>query len=263
MVEGSVTKAEMLKSFEDVLKLVREVKDSNSKEWALIKSAISMLGEKLQEANTSDLTTTKQELVASVSKALKEQEDGMKFIYDKAASLKSIEGPRGLQGLPGLKGDSIKGDPGLNGSPDTPEQIREKITEIKIPIDAVENLQEELKRVARGQQVGGGGRQQLLVSSVKKGVANYLNLVAGSNVTLTHTLKNGVQTVTFASTGGSGFSEITMTGTIDGNNVTFTAASAPTYIVADGVWTKLNKGWTNVGLTITMFIPPSSSIFGV
>lgn len=68
--------------------------------------------------------------------------------------------------------------------------------------------------------------------------------------------------------GGGGFTNLTATGTVDGANVTFTFTQVPSYIVTDGVWlTPLdNKGltqWSNVGTTITMVIPPNSSIFGI
>jgi hypothetical protein len=68
--------------------------------------------------------------------------------------------------------------------------------------------------------------------------------------------------------GGSGFTNLPATGTVNGSNVTFTFTQVPTYIVSDGVWlTALdNNGgtqWNNVGTTITMSIPPTNSIFGV
>ena len=68
--------------------------------------------------------------------------------------------------------------------------------------------------------------------------------------------------------GGGGFTNLTATGNVDGTNVTFTFTQVPSYIVTDGVWlTPLdNNGltqWSNVGTTITMVIPPNSSIFGI
>lgn len=67
---------------------------------------------------------------------------------------------------------------------------------------------------------------------------------------------------------GSGLTEITATGTVDGNNLIFVFSSSPTYVVSDGVWYKAtdnNAGtqWTDNGSgTVTMVVPPSFSIYG-
>lgn len=67
--------------------------------------------------------------------------------------------------------------------------------------------------------------------------------------------------------GGSGFTELTATGTVNGINRNFTFTQEPTYVVADGaVYKKLdNNGgvnWSWSVLTATMTIPPTSIIFG-
>lgn len=66
---------------------------------------------------------------------------------------------------------------------------------------------------------------------------------------------------------GSGLTEITLVGSVNSSNVTFTVTKVPTYIVADGVWFKKldsngNVQWSSSGLTITMMNPPSQSIYG-
>lgn len=71
-------------------------------------------------------------------------------------------------------------------------------------------------------------------------------------------------------TGGGGSiasQEITFTGAVNGVNVTFTVSATPTYIVADGIWLKQldnnsNAQWSIAGSTVTMIVPPQSSIFG-
>lgn len=67
--------------------------------------------------------------------------------------------------------------------------------------------------------------------------------------------------------GTGGLIEITFTGTVDGSNTVFTVTSAPTYVVSDGVWYKAtdNNGivqWTYSAGSVTMVIPPISSIYG-
>lgn len=67
--------------------------------------------------------------------------------------------------------------------------------------------------------------------------------------------------------GGALPTEIVFTGTVDGANTSFTVTSEPTYVVTDGIWLKAtdNNGgtqWTYSSGTVTMIIPPQSSIYG-
>lgn len=66
-----------------------------------------------------------------------------------------------------------------------------------------------------------------------------------------------------STSGGAGFTELTATGSVNGNNTIFTFIQQPSYIVADGVWYKINKGWSWSVLTATMFVAPTYAIFGV
>jgi len=66
--------------------------------------------------------------------------------------------------------------------------------------------------------------------------------------------------------GGGGLTEIDFTGAVNGVNTTFTG-SQPTYVVSDGIWLKAtdsnsNVQWSWAGGTLTMTIPPQSSIYG-
>ncbi len=63
-------------------------------------------------------------------------------------------------------------------------------------------------------------------------------------------------------TSGGGFTLLPATGTIDGVNADFTFTEQPTYIVQDGAWYTVNKGWTWSGFTATMTIPPNDNIYG-
>lgn len=69
-------------------------------------------------------------------------------------------------------------------------------------------------------------------------------------------------------TGGGGLTLITITGTVNGVNTTFTC-SQPTYVVADGVWSRATDSqaspqtnWTWAAGTLTMTVPPQSDIYG-
>jgi hypothetical protein len=62
--------------------------------------------------------------------------------------------------------------------------------------------------------------------------------------------------------GGSGFTLLPATGAVDGSNTTFTFTEQPTYIISDGAWYRVNKGFTFSVLTATMSVPPSTDIWG-
>lgn len=66
------------------------------------------------------------------------------------------------------------------------------------------------------------------------------------------------------SSGGSGFTLLPATGTINGVNAAFTFTQQPTYIVSDHMWYRVNIGWTWNGgtLTATMSVPPNDDIWG-
>lgn len=55
------------------------------------------------------------------------------------------------------------------------------------------------------------------------------------------------------------------TGAVNQMNAAFTFTVEPSYIVSDGVWYRVNKGWTwNAGtLTATLTVPPTFDIWGV
>jgi hypothetical protein len=86
-----------------------------------------------------------------------------------------------------------------------------------------------------------------------------LNFV-GSGVTGTNIGDN--VTATIPGGGGTGFTKLTATGTVNSVNADFTFTEKPTYIVSDGLWYVENTGWTWAGSTATMTVPPNDLIYG-
>lgn len=82
---------------------------------------------------------------------------------------------------------------------------------------------------------------------------------AGTAVTGTNIGDAVTETVTG---GGTGFTQLPATGSINGTNATFTFTQKPAYIVSDGVWYVENAGWTWSVLTATMTVPPQTGIWG-
>ena len=98
LLGSSATKQEVQDAFKVVVKYVQDLKKSNEQEWSLIKSAVAMLGDKLETENGTKVNQLKQELLAKVEGALKDHEKSLKRINDKADSLQSIKGDKGDKG---------------------------------------------------------------------------------------------------------------------------------------------------------------------
>lgn len=158
--------------------------------------------------------------------------------------------------------------------PDTAEATRDKLTSLegdeRLDISAIkgvkeleDNLDERIKTIPRG-SVGGATRGvQLLVGSAKKGLANYINFIAGAGITLTHTPSNGRNDITISSSlGGSE----TPPEIVDGSNKMFTFQVSPKVIVVDqGRTLIVDNGFTlnGTGLIATLDIAPTFSIFSI
>lgn len=168
-------------------------------------------------------------------------------------------GKDGRDGRDGIDGkDGIDGLDGLNGSPDTGEQIIDKIntnnSAKKILLSQIEggkNYDDEIATLQNRTQI-----LNQLIGSRSGGVSK---IIAGSNITISPT--NGLGNVTINATGGgTGYTKETPTGTVNGSNTSFTVTATPVYVVSDGATYFENAGYTIAGLTITMTVPPQSFI---
>lgn len=112
----------------------------------------------------------------------------------------------------------------------------------KLKVKDIEGLEQTIKafsnQLGRGYLHGGG----------------VPSLSAGSNITLTPKSDGGF---TISSSGG-GLTRVTITGTIDDSNVTFTSASEPDILVINGIWYESTGGaitWSYLAGTITLSVP--------
>ena len=178
-------------------------------------------------------------------------------------------GPEGPVGLPGVKGDAgpigpsgrdgrdgrdgqdgQDGRDGKDGSPDTGDQIIEKINESTLHIDysRIRNLPPPQIVQMGGGHVG----------------AFETPIIAGSNITVT---KNafGNWVISSTATGGVGTPTDPTSGTVDGSTTDFVFTTKPTLIVSDGATLRENHGWTWTAgtTTATLSIPPSYDLFAL
>jgi len=93
MDEDALTKEEFIKNFKTVIDAVIKARDMQFK---IINDAVSRLEDKynnntksLEDNNTKTLEQIKNDTLNKLDKALKEQQNGMNFIYDKVSKLRS------------------------------------------------------------------------------------------------------------------------------------------------------------------------------
>ena len=147
------------------------------------------------------------------------------------------------------------GKDGQDGSPDSPEEIRDKIKSLK----GKERLSVfDLKDTEwlRGNGKGKDTVQWNAVGGLSK-------VTTDATLTGDGTASNPLSVVQ----SGSQFTELPATGVVNGSNQTFTFTKVPTYLVVDGVWYKKNDNngtvqWSSSGLTITTNITPQNAIWG-
>lgn len=186
------------------------------------------------------------------------------------------KGETGRAGRSGKDGDDGKdGRDGKDGSPDTPEALFEKLLQSKkqVPLSFVEDLERRLEEVLTnvrkrrgGDNVMIGGPTQLLIKSNGTGVSNVAQINFGSGITVTPT--GDGTSVDVISTGGTGFSVMVPTGTVNGSNRIFVFSSAPQLIALDN-GNFMNKvssdgtvNWTGT-TTVTLNQAPTYNIYGI
>jgi hypothetical protein len=180
----------------------------------------------------------------------REIKEAKKFIKEVAAQIKLKKGEKGdkgdrgsdgndgKDGKDGEKGD--KGDKGLDGSPDTVEKIIDKINDLptddeskKIDIAHIKGIKQDKKGVSF---VSGPRGIDIYVDGTLKGHSQYINFIAGTNISITHNAVGERNDITISSSGGVGgsFTVLTATGTVDDSNATFTFTDEPQLVVING-----------------------------
>lgn len=155
----------------------------------------------------------------------------------------------------------------------TPVLVRDLLETLtgnqRLKKEAVQGLEEletklrnEIKKSGGTKNIGGLQGLFLHIDGEDKWLIQRLDLVAGDNITINHSVVNGLDTITIASSGGGGgFTIETPTGAVDGSNDTFTVSAEPAYIVADGIAYFSGAGYVfNPPDEIVLDVPPSQYI---
>lgn len=133
--DNAVSKDDFANAFEAVKELFKEFQDENADNLSLIQAAIKRLQSVIQRELDAN------EEFRALGKQLEEKvEQKLGQVDAKLSRIKN-----GEQGIKGEKGDQgERGERGQRGAPDSPQEIREKLMLAKIPLAAVEGI-EELK----------------------------------------------------------------------------------------------------------------------
>jgi hypothetical protein len=180
-------------------------------------------------------------------------------------------GPMGPQGPQGIQGPAGVGIAGKDADvqvitqkieldlPQLGEAMRNGlellIGEERLKISAIHGLEEALAKAGEHRDYGGGAVPISIHQSgtQKVQIAHALNFTGAGAPTVTHGA-NGVTNLAFPS-GSGGLSVITVSGTVDDSNTSFTAASAPTMVNINGAFYIHGAGVTIVGTAITTDSP--------
>lgn len=254
LVEGSISKEEFVDAFKIVVKLVRDLEKNNEEEFRLMHRAVDSFSAKLKEEKEMDVEEMKSQVGMALGGQIEAIEKKLKTVKD---------GKKGDRGEPGK---SIEGRPGKDGSPDTGNQIVEKINGASKLIDksairGLEDLEKKLNETPKqgGTFFGPSRGVFLYVDGVKKGLVSNVNLKPGSGVSISHSKVNGQDTITIDASG-AGITVETPTGTVNAVNAIFGVSAEPKYMVADGVQYFAGAGYTYSAPNITFDVPPSAFV---
>lgn len=166
------------------------------------------------------------------------------------------DGRDGKPGAPGQKGD--QGEPGKDGSPDTAEDIRNKLELLfgdeRLDISAIKGIEKFSDELRESLGHFGNKAVYLSVNGVRYGLVNALNFTGS----VSHSKVNGLDTLTFS--GGGSTTPETPPETVNASNTVFTVSAEPKWVVSDGVTYFDGAGYTYAALSITMDVAPSQYI---
>lgn len=163
--EDSLTKEEFVRSFELVIKTIKDLQKTNNDEFDAIKQTVDILSEKLKTDNETDLGALKYQM----NEAVCDYCDKMDIKYTEAmrkidAKLSTIENGKDADETRIVATVLAQIPPAKELSPETPEGIRDKLETLKdddrLDKSAIRGLREEIDELkkmisSKGGSVGG------------------------------------------------------------------------------------------------------------
>lgn len=288
LLNQSVSKDDFIQSFQKVIDFAKEIKNKNETDFTTLREWFVKEFANIKDAGEADIlkmkelaTATLREQIINSGVALKPSTEVQKITIeginvitlkgDKGDSVQgppgkdsTVPGPKGDKGERGEPGESVQGEAGKDGSPDSAEQVRDKLETLKenerldkSAIKGLEGIEENIKQLQIRPTGRGGGKGFTLYTGGTKRLltAQTLNIVGGAGITISYAYASGRNDITITATGSASLTPITVTGTINDSNVTFTAASTPNLVMVNGAAYRSGHGVTIVGTAITLDNP--------
>ena len=255
LLNEGLTREEFTTAFKEVLKIVKDTKDTSTKEWADLKKAVPTITEATNASTAKALAELQTKIEQALQSQIKALEAKLKTVRSGYTPRKGVDYTDGkdavvdYQKVAKLAVALIpKPKDGTDGST---EEILQEIAE----------LRKEVKtKTGNTTRIGWGAHPITIYDGTTVIDKNARIINFGTNLTVSRNA-SGVITVSATATG---ITELTATGTINSVNTSFTFLSQPDYIFIDGVKYKENAGWTwdNGTLTATVTKAPDYSIWG-
>ena len=242
MMDENISKAEFVKSFENVIKQIIEIEkkliekiDNKTKsildEFAQIKQEFAGIIDQAKKESDSTFGGFRRRSIEAINsifeknqvrqklnQALSGVENKIQEINDKISQVKD-----GKDGKPGSPGKD-----GKDGSPDTAEEIRNSLESLsgkeRLSKDAIDGLEEALKGTEKNGRVSiFGGSRPIQIQQAGTAIDKYARVLNFTGATIT--TSQGVTTIAVAGAGGTPIYEEVPTDS--GDHINFTIAHTP------------------------------------
>lgn len=256
---GSLTREEFTRAVSALMDFVREIKRINTENFNTLKQDTLSFSDKISRMCSDTVDEMKMECKLALGS------------FMERANTRLAELKDGEDGAPGKDGETIVGPPGKDGSPDTGDQIIDKINSADglIKQEAVEGLDKLKKAVA--EKTGnttriGWGAHPLVIQGLGAVIDKNTRVInfTGSGLSSVTRTANGVVTVALQAGSSTTYSE-TPSGLINGSNTSYTTAHAITTVfnfAINGQFLHPTTDYTVSGTTITMVSALDASLSG-
>ncbi len=250
LASEGISKQDFLTSFSNVVSLVTRINKEMIKRqddsFVAITKQFKDLEKEIKKTASDDFSTLKTDLLSRINKALDDQNNGMKFIYDRVAALED-------------------GNDGEDGHTPTNEELTALITPLIPKIEAQETpevdidsiVQQVIAKLPKQETKVGWGAHPLVIAKsgvVKEKVARHINF-KGTAVTSVTRNPDGTVDVTLTAGGAGGATQVyeeavTFIGTE--GTLAHTPDSGTLRLYRGGTRQKLNTDYTLSGANITL-----------
>jgi len=272
LLQSSVTKAEMADAMKTLLTFVKEIKTTNTSEFSMMRSRISMFEQEVKDNVDTKLTQKQKELMDACVKEmnLMMQEHDAKM-QEVDAKLESIVDGKDADEEKIVADVLAKIPPPQELKLDDAVGVRNKLETLKgderldkSAVRGIDDIEKKVQEIGSRPAGRGGGAKgfTLYINGVKKLLTAQTINITGSGVAYNYA--NGRNDITI--TGGAGsLSVLPATGSIDDANTAFTFASEPTIVMVNGAAYRHGHGVTIAGTNVTLDNPAGTGgdIYGL